>query len=466
MTTRTAQPLADAPSFWLQRSPYKPGRVLRRDWRADVCIIGAGYTGLWTAHALLDNDPSLTVIVLEADTVGYAASGRNGGFLDPSLTHGLLNGLKHFPDEIETLERLGAENYAGMRQFFTDHDVDCDFEPVGMLEVATREHELADLAEAAETYRRYGHTVELLDAEAARALLHSPQILGGLRRPDDGGTVDPAKLVRELARTARERGVTIHENSAVTSIGQTDSPTHSMLVRTGKGTVSARRVVVATNAHTARLLPAVGLRYVPVYDYVLVSDPLTPEQKELVGWAGREGVSDSGNRFHYFRLTPDDRILWGGYDAVYRWRGPIGQEHDQDAATHGILERNFAAMFPALADLRFPYRWGGAIATTSRFTVTFGSKHDGKLVYALGYTGLGVGASRFAGQVLCDMLQAPESPLLQLDMVRKAPFPFPPEPIRYAAVALTRRALAKADETGRRGPWLSLLDRIGIGFDS
>ena len=462
----TSQPAVDAPSFWLQRTPYKPGRALRRDWRVDVVVVGAGYTGLWTAHALLDNDPTLEIIVLEADTVGYAASGRNGGFLDPSLTHGLLNGLKHFPDEIELLEQLAADNYAGMRRFFADHQVDCDFEPVGMLEVATRAHEVAALAEVADTYRRYGHEAELLDAEQAQALLHSPQILAALRRPDGGGILDPAKLVRELARVARERGVVIHENSTVVSIGETDSPTHGMVVRTAKGTVSARRVVLATNAHTARLLPSALLRYVPVYDYVLVSEQLTPEQKELIGWAGREGVSDSGNRFHYFRLTPDDRILWGGYDAVYRWRGPISAEHDQDAATHGVLEQNFAAMFPALADLRFPYRWGGAIATTSRFTMTFGSKHDGRLVYALGYTGLGVGASRFAGQVLSDMLQVPDSPLLQLEMVRKAPFPFPPEPVRYAAVALTRRALAKADETGKRGPWLSLLDRIGIGFDS
>jgi glycine/D-amino acid oxidase-like deaminating enzyme len=193
---------------------------------------------------------------------------------------------------------------------------------------------------------------------------------------------------------------------------------------------------------------------------------LTPQQREAIGWAGREGASDSGNRFHYFRLTPDDRILWGGYDAVYRWRGPIGPEHDQHAETHEVLQRNFAAMFPALADLRFPYRWGGAIATTSRFTVTFGSKHDGRLVYALGYTGLGVGASRFAGQVLADLLQAPDSELLRLEMVRRAPFPFPPEPLRWGAIALTRHALARADDTGRRGVWLSALDKIGIGFDS
>jgi glycine/D-amino acid oxidase-like deaminating enzyme len=258
----------------------------------------------------------------------------------------------------------------------------------------------------------------------------------------------------------------VYEGTPALDVAETGSATHGLVVRTPQGSVTARRVVLATNAHTAGLLPAAGHRYVPVYDYVLVSDVLTPEQRKAIGWAGREGASDSGNRFHYFRLTPDDRILWGGYDAVYRWRGPIAQEHDVDAATHQALQRNFAAMFPALADLQFPYRWGGAIATTSRFTVTFGTRFSGRLVYALGYTGLGVGASRFGGTVLADLLQAPDSELLQLRMVRRAPFPFPPEPLRYGSIALTRHALAKADETGRRGLWLAALDRFGIGFDS
>ncbi|MDX6245740.1 MAG: hypothetical protein QOE76_3463 [Frankiales bacterium] len=461
-----AQESSQGPSFWQQRSPYEPGPALIEDLRADVVVVGGGYTGLWTAHALLDKDPGLDIVVCEADTVGYAASGRNGGFLDTSLTHGLLNGLKHFPDEIDTLERLATDNFGGMQKFFAEYGVDCDFEQVPMLEVATRRHEVEGLVEWAEVHRAHGHEAELLDAGEAQELLHSPLILGAVRRPGAGGMLDPAKLVRELARTARDRGVRVYEHSAVTAVDETGSATHGLVARTGRGSVTARRVVVATNAHTAGLLPSAGHRYVPVYDYVLVSDALTSRQREAIGWAGREGVSDSGNRFHYFRLTPDDRILWGGYDAVYRWRGPIGPEHDQDAATHEVLARNFAAMFPALAGLRFPYRWGGAIATTSRFTVTFGSRHDGRLVYALGYTGLGVGASRFAGQVLADLLQAPDSDLLKLRMVRRAPFPFPPEPLRWGAIALTRYALARADDTGRRGLWLSALDKIGVGFDS
>src|SRR4051794_10277635 len=287
------------PSYWQQRTPYDAGPALRADLRADVVIVGAGYTGLWTAQALLDNDPSLTIVVCEADTVGYAASGRNGGFLDTSLTHGLLNGLKHFPDEIEILERLAVDNFTGMQKFFAEYGVDCDFEPVPMLEVATRPHEVDDLAEWAEVHRAYGHEAELLDAGQAQELLHSPRLLGAVRRPGSGGVLDPAKLVRELARVARQRGVAIYEGSPVVDVAETGSPTHGLVVRTPQGTVTARRVVLATNAHTAGLLPSAGHRYVPVYDYVLVSDVLTAQQRDAVGWAGREGASDSGNRFHY-----------------------------------------------------------------------------------------------------------------------------------------------------------------------
>jgi glycine/D-amino acid oxidase-like deaminating enzyme len=206
---------------------------------------------------------------------------------------------------------------------------------------------------------------------------------------------------------------------------------------------------------------------VPVYDYVLVSEPLTADQREVIGWKGREGLSDAGNQFHYFRLTADDRILWGGYDAVYRYGGAVGPEHDGHAATFARLEAHFGQMFPALSGLRFTHRWGGAIATTTRFTPVFGQALDGRVHYALGYTGLGLAATRFAGRVLAERICDPTSPLLRMRYTSTEPFPFPPEPLRWVGVQMVRRALAKADRReGRRGPVLRTLDRFGIGFDS
>jgi glycine/D-amino acid oxidase-like deaminating enzyme len=451
-------------SFWLDRDRPAPRPVLAGDRSADVAIIGAGFTGLWTAIELLEREPGLRVVLCEADVVGYGASGRNGGFLDPSLTHGLLNGLRHFPNEIERLDRLGVENYARMRKTFADYGIDCDFEPVGNTEVATREHELAGLDEWAEAESRFGHQVEVLDREQARARLNSAAVLGGVRRPDAGGVLDPAKLCRGLAAAAESLGAVIFESSPVVAIDRVGPGT---VVRTSGGTVHCDHAVLATNAYSGRVLGRTRRHFVPVYDYVLVSDPLTADQRASIGWPGREGMSDSGNQFHYFRLTADDRILWGGYDAIYYSGGRVGPQYDDRESTYATLAANFAAMFPQLATLSFPHRWGGAIATTSRFTPVFGTAMGGRVVYALGYTGLGVATTCFAARVLADMLLAPGSDLLALDYVRRSPFPFPPEPIRTAVVAVTRRAIAASDDhEGRRGLWLRMLDRFGIGFDS
>jgi glycine/D-amino acid oxidase-like deaminating enzyme len=452
-----------AVSFWLDGAAA-PGPALHGRRHVDVVVIGGGFTGLWTALHLTERDPGLEVVVLEAATVGYGASGRNGGFVEPSLTHGLHNGLAHFPDEIDELVRLGLDNARGLAADVERFGIDCHLDQAGLLDVATAPWQLEDLADAAATYGRAGERVELLDADAARAELDSPTYLGALHRPEGGATVDPGALVRGLADEARRRGVTIHEHSRVTGI---DRDGTGVVVRTGSGSVVADRAVLATNAYSHRVLRRTARHFVPVHDYVLVTAPLTAEQLARIGWKRRQGVADAGNQFHYYRLTADDRILWGGYDAVYRFGSGIGPRYDHRRATYDLLASHFRATFPQLGDVRFERWWGGPIATTTRFTVTFGDALGGRLVYALGYTGLGVATTRFAGRVLTDRLLDPTSPLLDLRLTSTAPFPFPPEPLRWVGVTLTRRAIARADRReGRRGPWLALLDRVGIGFDS
>jgi glycine/D-amino acid oxidase-like deaminating enzyme len=448
---------------WLDGSA-PVGPPLAGDVRADVVIVGAGFTGLWTALHLTDRDPSLEVVVLEAAVVGHGASGRNGGFVDPSLTHGIHNGLAHFPEEIDELVRLGAENLAALTAFVRDHAIDCHLEPVGAIDVATAPWQLAELEAGVAAYERAGERVELLDADAVRKEVDSPTYLGGLHRPDGGGVVDPGALARGLARVAADRGVTIHEGSPVEALSTYGA---GVVARTPGGRVVADRAVVATNAYSHQLLPGLGRWFVPVYDHVLLTAPLSAEQLGRIGWERRQGLSDAGNQFHYYRLTPDDRILWGGYDAIYRFGSKVGVRYDHRRATYDLLARNFRRTFPQLADLRFERWWGGAIATTTRFTVTFGATLGGRAVWALGYTGLGVATSRFAGRVLTDRLLDPASALLDLRFTSTKPFPFPPEPLRWAGVQLTRKAIQRADaRDGRRGLWLAALDRFGVGFDS
>ena len=451
------------PSSWLDGGT-RFGVPLTGHRRADVAIIGGGFTGLWTALQLTDRDPALDVAVVEAVVIGHGASGRNGGFVDPSLTHGIHNGLAHFPDEIDELVRLGSENYAGLVAFVADHGIDCHLETVGTLDVATQPWQLEDLAAGVAACERAGERVELLDPESVRKEVDSPTYLGGLHRVGVGGTVDPGALVRGIAHVAAQRGVVIHEGSPVVEVAADGA---DVVVRTPGGSIRAGRAVLATNAYSHTVVPATARWFVPVYDYVLLTRRLTADQLGRIGWERRQGVADSGNQFHYYRLTPDDRILWGGYDAVYRYGNAVGSAYDHRHATYDLLAHHFRATFPQLRDVGFERWWGGPIATTTRFTVTFGETLGGRVVYALGYTGLGVAATRFAGRVLTDRLLDPTSRLLELKLTSTRPVPFPPEPLRSLGVALTRRALAKSDRNqGRRGAWLSTLDRFGIGFDS
>ena len=460
----------DAPiSHWLRDPapvgiadpPLDPGERLE----VDVAIVGAGFTGLWTAIALTDTDPGLRVAVLEANSVSYGASGRNGGFCEASLTHGLANGIRHFPDELETLEREGIENLQGLIDFTHQQGIDCDLEETGQLTLADQAHQADEFRAWVDEAAEYGESLEFLDRAAAQAEVHSPLWQAGLYRPPGRDVLlDPAKLCRGIARVAHERGVRIHEGTPVVRLERRAGGI--TLATRDNARVDSRHVVVATSAYSGwldRLRPT----FVPVYDYAIVSEPLTPDQRESVGWRRRQGLSDANNQFHYFRLTADDRILWGGYDAIHYRGSRVGPELDRRPASFRRLEAQFLRAFPQLEGLDFPYRWGGAIDTTSRFTVTFGRLLGGRVVYALGYTGLGVGASRWAAGLVRDMILRPDEDRLRLRFVTSPPIPFPPEPLRSVTIDLVRRELDRADrDAGRRGLILRALDAMGIGFDS
>jgi glycine/D-amino acid oxidase-like deaminating enzyme len=406
-------------------------------------------------------------VLLEGDRCGWGASGRNGGFAEASLTHGLENGLSRWPGEIGELQRLSDDNFAAMRETIRARGIDAAWEEPGVIDVATRPHEVEWLAQAAEVAREHGETPTLLGAEEVRAEVSSPTYLGGLWHHTGSAMVDPARLAWGLREAAAADGVRIHEHTRVTRLRQDDD---GVVLETARGRLRARRVLLATNAYRP-LVRAIRRYVIPVYDYVLVTEPLTDARREAVGWARRQGVADSGNRFHYYRLTPArdgrSRILWGGYEALYHFRNGMRPELEEHGDTFELLASNFAATFPQLEGIRFSHRWAGAIDTSSRFCVTFGKAMGGRVAYAVGYTGLGVVASRFGARVALDLLHGRDTELTRLQMVRSRPIPFPPEPLRYAVVQATRRSLARADERGgRRNLWLRALDRIGAGFDS
>jgi glycine/D-amino acid oxidase-like deaminating enzyme len=448
--------------YWLDTPDAPPERApLDGVVEADLVVVGGGLTGLWTA--LQAAEEGKRVVLLEGERLAFGASGRNGGFCAASLTHGIANGLARWPDELATLERLGRENLAGIRDTVARHGIDCAWEDTGVMDVATAPHHIGWLAEEAELLRRYGWHAELLDADAMRAQVNSPTYLGGLWSRDACSFVDPARLCWGLARAVEAAGGAIHERSPATSLAKDGA---GVRVDAPGGGVRARRALLATSAFPP-LVRAIRRYVVPVYDYVLVTEPLSEAQRDAIGWRGRQGLSDVTNQFHYYRQTADHRILWGGYDAVYDFGGRVTAERDQRPATFARLAEHFLATFPQLEGLRFSHRWGGAIDTCSRFSALWGKALGGRAVYVVGFTGLGVGASRFGARVGLDLLDGLDTERTRLQMVRRRPVPFPPEPARWAVIQLTRRALARADERqGRRGPWLRTLDRLGLGFDS
>ncbi len=449
--------LADAEPtpFWLDNPAAPPPRPsLSRDLRCDLAVVGGGFTGLWTALLAKERDPERDVVLLEGQQIGWAASGRNGGFCASSLTHGEANGRSRFADEYDQLDRLGRQNLDEIEASITRYGIDCDFARTGELDVATEPYQVADLRAA---------RGEFLDQDAVRAQVNSPTYLAASWDRTRTALVDPARLAWGLARACESLGVRILENTQVSAIAREGT---GVRLQTPRGSVRAAHVALGTNAFRP-LLRRLRLYTVAVYDYVLMTEPLSDAQLAGVGWANRQGIGDSGNQFHYYRLSADNRILFGGYDAIYHYGRAIRPEYDQRPPTFELLARHFFQTFPQLSGLRFTHRWGGAIDTCTRFCAFYGTGHGGRSAYALGYTGLGVGASRFGANVMLDLLDGRPTERTALRMVRSKPVPFPPEPFAYAGIELTRRAMAQADRSeGRRNLWLRTLDRAGLGFDS
>lgn len=440
--------------FWLEDLPSRPARpALHGERSCELLVVGGGYTGLWTAVQAKLREPGRRVVLLEARRVGWAASGRNGGFCEASITHGEANGRSRWPEEYDTLHELGLQNLRELEADVERLGIDAQLSRSGSLTVAVEPYQVAEL-EGSEGF---------LDARGVRARISSPLFLAGVFDGEETALVHPARLAEGLADAAEELGVEIFEGSPARAL---ESSRSEVAVRTDSGTVRAQRVVLATNAFPS-LLKRYRWHTVPVFDYALMTEPLSAEQRASIGWSGGEGLADMANQFHYARPTADGRILWGGYDAVYFFNGATHPAHYDRRESFERLASHFFATFPQLEGLSFSHRWSGIIDTSTRFCAFLAKAHGGRVAHVAGFTGLGVGASRFMALAALDTVDGLETERTRLKMLRTLPIPFPPEPVASIGINLTRRALDKADHReGRRGPLLRVLDSLGMGFDS
>lgn len=449
--------------FWLD-DPAKPNPQppLIKNISTDLLIVGAGFAGLWTALLAKEADPARDVVLLEGGEVATGASGRNGGFMDASLTHGFLNGLSHWPQEIAKLHQLGLQNLHELEATIKRLGIDCDYQLTGAMDLATEPYLVDNFKQFLELAKPYNVSLQYLDQDQLQSVIKSPLFLGGIKRLACA-IVNPAQLAWGLRQACLDHGVQLYENSPVTKLVEED---HTMIAYTRHGQVHARRVALATNAFPP-LLKRISHYVVPVYDYVLMTEPLTSAQRAAIGWYRREGLSDGSNQFHYFRTTQDGRILWGGFDAIYHWNNGFGSDLENRPASHARLAEHFFQAFPQLEGIRFTHAWGGAIDTCSRFSPFWGTAHHGKTAYTMGYTGLGVGATRFGAKVMLDLLDNKKTERTDLEMVRSKPVPFPPEPLRSIGINLSRWSLDQADRhEGKENLWLKTMDWLGLGFDS
>lgn len=435
--------------YWLAtRSGSSEASQIPSNCRTDIVIVGAGFTGLWTAYFLKQLDQSKEIIVLEQGVAGYGGSGRNAGMISACIDHSHALAIKHFgKDEAARLATVGKKNIDELAEFASD----CDFERTGQIQIAMTEQHLEDCVHNNAVAAELGiEGYRILSKEEVRAELNSPLYLGG-GFVAGGGIINPVKLVDKIKSECIRMGVQFFERCKVKNI-------KGSVVTSESGTVTAERVVLATDSYSHHLFPHLLWHFIPLYDYIMVSEPLSKEKQDLIGWRNRQGIVDCRNFFNYYRLTADNRILWGTSEASYFPPNKVDAACDHSQWHYKNLRESFVKHFPQLHDLQFPFAWGGPIASTTRLTPFFGTVEGGKVVYALGYTGHGIGSTRVAGKILAHMALSKDNELLSLSMVQHKPFPYPPEPFRSLSVSLVTDSLRALDKGKPASLMLKMLE--------
>ncbi|MCP4049009.1 MAG: FAD-dependent oxidoreductase [Gammaproteobacteria bacterium] len=445
----------------------EPLPPLSSDAKCELLIVGGGFTGLWAAVQLKERSPDTDIILIEQTFVGDGASGRCGGFLSTTLTHGETNTAYRFADEAERLEELGVENMRELLETLERYDIDARYEQTGELYVALNEDAARELqTEYAEALAEDDDVV-WLDKDALREQVNSPMFHSGVWDPGgQDGVVDPARLCWGLKEVLLDRlGVRIFEGTRLKDVVPVGDS--AMKAICDGGVIHSDKVLMATNAFTSRI-GKIRRSIIPVWDYQIATEPLTDEQMDRIAWGkkSRHAIADAVNMFHYFRLTKDNRITWGGGGAVrYYFNNGIDRKLINAPKCYEQLAKEFLEMFPQLDDVKFSHQWGGIIATSTRFCMVPGVAYDGRMAWSVGYTGHGVGASRFGARIGIELLGYGPTDIIEMKFVTKRALPWAPEPFRWLGVRLTQRALKKADRNnGKRGLWLKFLDALGLGF--
>ncbi len=409
-------------------------------------MVGGGYTGLWTAYYLARADPTLRIVVLEAEVAGFGASGRNGGWcsalfpasldrlarISPTGRDGALAQHRAMRATVDEVGRAAAEE-----------GISCDYAKGGTLVLARSESQLRAAQDEVAHARGWGRgedELALLDAERTRARIGAEGALGATYTPDCAA-VHPARLVRGLAAAVERLGVTVHEQTRVLRI----EPGRAV---TDRGVVRADVVVRATEGYTASL-DGQRRTLAPVYSLVVATEPLPPTTWERIGLLERETFSDHRHLIVYGQRTADDRLVFGGRGAPYHFGSRTRPDFDRDDGVHAAIRRTLAELFPVVADARFTHAWGGALGIARDWTASVGLDRGTGLAWAGGYVGDGVGTSNLAGRTLRDLVLGHDTDLSRLPWVGHRSRRWEPEPLRWLGANAGLRAMTLADAEER-----------------
>lgn len=433
--------------YWqLGRDPGPAAAPLAGHITVDVAIIGGGYTGLSTAYHLKKADPSLDVAILEAEAVGFGASGRNAGFVMTLFgsSVGLMR-LFHGRERIRQAHEFMVRGIAELEGMIAEHAIDCEYERSGFLRVATAPAYARRIRKETAFFQSLGiDEVEWVDRDWLQARVRSPGFLGACWEPGCG-SINPLKWLDGLKRLACGAGARLYEGTRITDVRREAG---RFRLTSGGGTVIAERLVYATNGYT-HLLPGMRRKQMPAFAYIIVTEPLSAGQRDAIGWSGRETIEDGRSFMHFFRLTRDGRVLAGGGPGFVPFGGSMHHDTSEPAWSH--LHRFIGETFPALRGIGIAHRWGGAFSMTPNFTPQIGLLHAGAAIYSVGCTGHGVALTHMNGRIIRDLVLGRKTELSDLWFVNQRSISLPPEPVRSIAARTVSAAMALDDWWCDRG---------------
>lgn len=451
-------------SFWLEHSgdDLTPRDPLDGSTSVDVAILGAGFTGLWTAYHLLQRDPSLDIAILEAEIAGFGASGRNGGWC--------FSGFPLSPTELTERYGRDAARAISLAMYDSVDDVgavceregiDAHYAKGGELEVARAEHELPKIEEMYEEFRSIGleDHYELFDAEQTVERVRIAGAVGSFWNRE-GAAVQPARLARGLARAVERHGGTIYEQTRVLDF--TPGPP-APVFHTERGDVTARVIVLAGEAYLAEQ-PKMRRRILPITSHIVLTEPLSDDIWHEIGWEQREVVGGFGTEGAYLNHTADGRIAFGPYRSHYPFRSKITDDINLQEHIFEHGRTSARSWFPMLEGVKFTHAWGGVLGMPRDHMPTMAFNRPTGVAFAFGYTGDGVATTNLSGRTLTDLITGTHSELTELPMTRHRPRKWEPEPLRWIGSQLVmwsrHRNERKAEETGKNPEGPTLAERL------